>query len=197
MGFLDAKQRVLDVALTEHGRRQYAAGKLRFVYFSLHDDLVDYDPFIPSSGSYSSAAISDIISSCIEESPMLEPPTVPMRAVLSTGRSALLPRSTIFGASDGYSIVPMADVSPTASLIEGPQASNELGRAVSYRRDGSTALLVHLDHVGDLPSTAGVEYKVEAFLSSSDGLVPQEARTDLKGRPSLGMFIVAVPGGSE
>lgn len=51
MGYLDKQSRVIDVVLTECGRRLYALGKLDFAYFGLFDDMIDYDP-VKASGSF-------------------------------------------------------------------------------------------------------------------------------------------------
>lgn len=189
MGFLDAKQHVIDVSLTEEGRRRYATGELKFTFFSLHDDVVDYDPFIQASGSYSDSQLTDLIAAQIESTPVLEVPIITRRSVKSTGKHPLVPQSTIFTAKDGFSILPMSSVSPTGSSIETDQRSMTRS-TVSYRRDNATSLLVHLDHVGDMKGSGPQEFIVEAFLSSSDGLVRQDERIDLKDRVSFGAFLV-------
>jgi hypothetical protein len=50
-GFLDSKERVLDMVLTGVGKDLLFKGDLRFVYWIPFDDEVDYDPFITNSGS--------------------------------------------------------------------------------------------------------------------------------------------------
>ncbi len=45
-GFLDSKERVIDMVLTETGRRLLMKGELRFVYWIPFDDEVDYDPSV-------------------------------------------------------------------------------------------------------------------------------------------------------
>jgi hypothetical protein len=43
-GFLDAKERVIDMILTETGKQLLMKGELRFVYWTPFDDEVDYNP---------------------------------------------------------------------------------------------------------------------------------------------------------
>jgi hypothetical protein len=57
-GFLDAKERVLDVIITGIGKSLITKGDLNFVYWIPFDDEVDYDPYISTSASLSS---SDLI----------------------------------------------------------------------------------------------------------------------------------------
>lgn len=42
MAFLDPKERVLDVILTQHGRKLLSKGELKIKYYSFSDDEVDY-----------------------------------------------------------------------------------------------------------------------------------------------------------
>lgn len=185
MGFLDKTQRILDATLTEYGRQQYALGKLRFVNFSLHDDLVDYDPFILSSGSYAEEQLSSLRELIIEMTPTLEVPSIPMRTVSSTGKSALIPDQTIFSAASGYDILPAASISPTGSFISAKQHVID-GR---YRRSDMTEPVVHLDHVGDLKAEDRW-YLVKVLSSSSDGYREIPERYDSSDELSYGPFVI-------
>lgn len=42
MGFIDSKERVLEISLTQHGRKKLSEGKLSVKYYSFSDDEVDY-----------------------------------------------------------------------------------------------------------------------------------------------------------
>lgn len=48
----------MDVVLTDYGKELFSRGKLRFVYYAFSDDEIDYDPYISTSGSLSSAQLS-------------------------------------------------------------------------------------------------------------------------------------------
>lgn len=49
--FLDPKERVMEIKLTEHGRKMLGRGKFRPVYFAFSDDEVDYQVPVQTSGS--------------------------------------------------------------------------------------------------------------------------------------------------
>lgn len=42
MSFLDKKERVLEIVLTQHGRKKLAKGEFNPKYFAFSDDEVDY-----------------------------------------------------------------------------------------------------------------------------------------------------------
>lgn len=46
------------MVLTSEGKKLLSEGELRFVYFALFDDEVDYDPYISQSGSMNSEQLS-------------------------------------------------------------------------------------------------------------------------------------------
>jgi len=50
-GFLDPKERVIDMVLTDTGKSLLLKGDLQFVYWIPFDDEVDYDPFVWNSAS--------------------------------------------------------------------------------------------------------------------------------------------------
>jgi hypothetical protein len=50
-GFLDAKERVIDMVLTDTGKSLLLKGDLQFVYWIPFDDEVDYDPRVWNSAS--------------------------------------------------------------------------------------------------------------------------------------------------
>ena len=47
-GFLDSKERVIDMVLTDTGKSLLLMGDLQFVYWTPFDDEVDYDPPAPT-----------------------------------------------------------------------------------------------------------------------------------------------------
>lgn len=67
-GFLDSKERVVDMVLTDYGRKLYSKGKLRFVYYAFSDDEIDYDPWITNS-AYISGTLDgpDLTGSIVEQ----------------------------------------------------------------------------------------------------------------------------------
>lgn len=52
MAFIDAKERVMIITLTQLGRRKLSEGKLNIKYYTLNDDEVDYQAqYVNQSGS--------------------------------------------------------------------------------------------------------------------------------------------------
>ena len=104
-GFLDPDRDVLDVVLTQEGRAALAAGRLVFASWAPFDDGVDYDPYLPTSGSMSADALSDARLESIELTPMLE--CIPGRRVLDRmGRSTVGPFDPIFSVVSDATVVP-------------------------------------------------------------------------------------------
>lgn len=50
MAFLNPRERIIDIKLTQKGRELLSQGKLKIKFFSLFDDEIDYKN-IPLSGS--------------------------------------------------------------------------------------------------------------------------------------------------
>lgn len=74
-GFLDKNTRIIDMVLTNHGKKLLAKGELNFTYWIPFDDEIDYDPYIAESGSISEAQLSSSIYLSIENSPVREATT--------------------------------------------------------------------------------------------------------------------------
>ena len=55
-GFLDAKERVIDLVLTDQGKQLLLKGQLNFCYWIPFDDEVCYQPTVTVYGSASLAA---------------------------------------------------------------------------------------------------------------------------------------------
>lgn len=49
--FLDPKERIMDVILTQHGRKLLSQGKLIVKYYRFFDDEIDYVPPTYYSGT--------------------------------------------------------------------------------------------------------------------------------------------------
>lgn len=189
MGFLDRKNRVLDVVLTEEGRRQLALGELEFAFFSLHDDGIDYDPTISESGSLDEQALTARRIELIESTPCLEATIVPNDRKLNRSAGGQ-PSSFLYQAADRYTRLPAPSIVPSASLaIEASQARD----GDLYERTSQTSAVVSLRYVGDIDQAATKEFTVRVMGSSSDGLEALPKRADLDGRPSFGPFVVVIP----
>lgn len=66
-GFLDPKERIVDVVLTGLGKRLLSRGDLHFTYWIPYDDEIDYDPYVSNSGSLLSSDLAAAKISLTEE----------------------------------------------------------------------------------------------------------------------------------
>jgi hypothetical protein len=146
-GFLDKRQRILDVVLTDEGKRQLAEGGVDIAYFALVDDGVDYNP--PSTGSQT-------LETYIETTPLLEALTgLPTKAD-PLEVEQLNARSILFTTSN-------ADLVPSAAL------DSSDGAVRARREDGTvsdSATLILGCRVDDGSSDGFV---LQAMQSGSDG----------------------------
>ncbi len=176
MGYLDKQSRVMDVVLTERGRRLYASGRLDFAYFALFDDGLDYDPY--STGSLSEQERQQQI----EATPMLEAPFVrEVRGATAPGE----PRSHIFTAAPGYSSMPMV-TSPDGSELT--LMADQRRTLDTYSRTGTSLAQIDLVMEGDTEQ-GNPGFIVRVFASGSNGLEELDLRRDLSGRRSLDPFL--------
>ena len=53
MGFLDTKEDLLKIILTQHGRKKLSEGSLKIEFYALLDDEIDYEV---SSGAITGSA---------------------------------------------------------------------------------------------------------------------------------------------
>ena len=178
MGYLDRQSRVIDVVLTEKGRKLFSVGKLDFAYFGLFDDCLDYDP-VAATGSY-----SDVEREAqIEATPILEAPFV--RDVRGA-TAPLEPIDHIFTAAPGYQQVPRM-----SSPLDGSDASlmaDQRNDEGVYRRTGTNFAQIDLDVVGDT-ERGNPGFVVRVFSSGSNGLQPLKFRHDLNSRRAADPFI--------
>lgn len=179
MGYLDKQSRVIDVVLTERGRRLFAIGQLDFAYFGLFDDGLDYDPY--STGSLTDEEREELI----EATPMLEAPFI--REVRGVA-APMEPLSHLFTAAPGYENIPRM-ITPT----DGQQVSlmvDQRRTAGVYTRTGTSLAQIDLGVAGDTEQ-GNPGFIVRVFLSSSSGLSVQEMKKDLQGRRAFDPFIAA------
>ena len=177
MGFLDRQSRVIDVVLTEHGRRLYSTGQLDFAYFSLLDDGIDYDPW--TTGSFDdSARDAAVANALILEAPVLRD--------TRDGTHPLAPSSYLFTAR-GTDPIPHMVVPKTKR----PLALSADQRQVTpgtYTRTGTSTAQIVPQVLGESAS-AQEGYIVRVYASGSDGLQELDLRKDLSGRRCYDPFI--------
>lgn len=178
MGYLDKQSRVIDVVLTERGRKLYSTGRLDFAYFGLFDDCIDYDP-VRASGSFS----DEEREAQVESTVILEAPFV--RDVRGTV-APLEPIDHVFTASPGYVQIPTM-VAPLDGSEVDLMADQRREDGV-YRRTGTSLAQIDLDMVGEV-ERGNPGFIVRVLSSGSNGLQPLEFRRDLSARRAVDPFI--------
>lgn len=194
MGFLDGSERIQDVVLTPEGRRLLSMGRLEFVYFSVHDDGLSYDPINYLSGSLPEEELAEVRRS-IEDTPMLEAFSGrPVETAVDVDFT-LRPSSFVFDLPVGHRFIPSLQVTPdvTGSLmivdqgrVEG-SSTGDLG-SVQRQSDASVRMRVGLD-------LGGVQdgFLVRMYTSGSDGLTEIIPEIDGMNRLSYGLDVYVLP----
>ena len=178
MGYLDKQSRVIDVVLTERGRKLYSSGRLDFAYFGLFDDCIDYDP-AKCSGSFS----DDEREAQIEATPVFEAPIVPdIRGTIAP----LEPTAHIFTAAPGYVKIPTMVAPVDGSQID--LMADQRRSGDTYRRTGTSLAQIDLSVIGDAEN-GNPGFVVRVLSSGSNGLQSMEFRRDLSARRAVDSFI--------
>ncbi len=176
MGYLDKQSRVIDIVLTERGRRLYAAGELEFSYFGLFDDGIDYSPYSTGTLSEEERLVQ------IESTPMMEPTFVrDVRGVIAP----LEPASNVFTAAPGYNEVPHM-VKPTGDSLE--LSSDQRRDGGTYSRTGTSVAQIDLKVSGDT-ERGNPGFLIRVFSSGTEGLHPLILKRDLAGRRAFDPFV--------
>jgi hypothetical protein len=178
VGYLDKQSRVVDVILTELGRKLYSVGRLDFAYFGLFDDCIDYDP-VRSSGSFSDQERRDQI----EATPVLEAPFI--RDVRGTV-APLEPTDHMFTAAPGFVRIPTMDAPVDGSSVS--LMADQRSGGGTYRRTGTSLAQIDLDVVGET-ERGNPGFIVRVLSSGSNGLQPLGFRRDLSARRAADPFI--------
>ena len=196
MGFLDGQQRIIDMVITDEGRRQFSLGELRFVYYSFSDDGIDYKPIIMNSGSMNSMQLS---SSRIEQTEAY----IGHEAVCGLSRLKALHNidtvninNKLFTMPQGQKYLPRATFDPLVDsgsiqidqqkLEEISIKKDENGKVMSqigpidngFKRDHSSTFTVDLDVDDYFPDFMQEGFSVQVLLSGSDGLINIESKRD-------------------
>jgi hypothetical protein len=74
-GFLDKRERVVDMVLTSRGKLLLSQGNLNFVYWVVFDDEIDYTPFLYGTDQLSEPDLSALVLSQVESALVREATT--------------------------------------------------------------------------------------------------------------------------
>ena len=206
MGFIDKTDRVIDMVLTDEGRRQLASGELEFYEYAFFDGGIDYDPVIVGSGSLSEDDLLSAIRDQIEATLSLEVmPGLSLKRsrddlqVLNLGQ----PLYTMRQGKEDQPANPNAPDILTASdqvterrVEETRVTRDQLGREVDrvgpfFRGNEvlkSTVLTLDLAVLDGLPSSEG--FHLTVLASGSDGLERAPLRIDLDEQLSFGPDLI-------
>ncbi len=176
MGFLDKQSQIVDVVLTEHGRRLYASGKLDLVYFAVLDDGVDYDPY--------PATLSDTDrETMIEHASSFEAPIVMRR---NDPIGTLEPVNHVFTAADGFETIPQISSPMTSSFDVSCAQYVAIDSKYARKATSRANILMALDGEAE----AGAHgFTVRVFSSGSSGLTWLGPRRDSDLRRAFDPFI--------
>lgn len=209
-GILDKKDRVIDLVLTQEGRRLLSLGQLDFVYFSLFDDEVDYDPWINGSGSLTEQELSASIREQIDHAMILEATTGFMPGPSQIGRETFGVREPLFTMPQGQRILPELEIVPdTSGSVEVIQRKveevyikrdqtgavlNKIGPVdIGYERVKSSDSVINVNVKDYLDDKSQAGFLVKVFISGSDGLQEIDHKRDFRGDSSYGLDLKIFP----
>lgn len=124
-GFLDPKERVIDMVLTDVGKSLLLKGELQFVYWIPFDDEVDYNPYVSESGSLSASALQARKDE-LTESPLVREATMGYRGLNFREEDTTNVNRPMFSAPPGVGqsfALPELSVDPTGTTVEIKQRS--------------------------------------------------------------------------
>lgn len=184
MGFLDKKSRVIDMVLTDYGRDLLSQGKLEFSFYTLHDDGVDYNPFIFESGSLSAEEQTSRKNDQIESSLVLEALPGYQKSSGKNGKDTINFNSFLFTVPQGNREFPEASIfsQDISSSLEAKQQSvaessvvrDSEGRDIAVVEQTDLGFLVFYPTLNEIDVLSNqIEndgFTVRIFESGSDGL---------------------------
>lgn len=203
MGLLDKKERIVDMILTQEGRRQLSLGQLEFRYFCLFDDEVDYDPYVPSTGSLTDTQLRELKTRLIEDAVVFEAFHGVVPAVARDRDNLGLPRSRIFDMPQGSDLLPRATFTP--DVLSG---SLEIRQAIvsadgpeslpaGVMRQTPTVFGISTDVVDGFVDSKDVGVLVRVFVSGSEGLQEVIPARDYSGDICYGLSLKALTDESD
>lgn len=186
-GFLDKRDRVVDMVLTDYGKELFSVGRLDFVYYAFSDDEVDYDPYIFNSGSLSSTELTASKVEQIEATLVREATTGFRKASDLTGDDTTNINNITFSMPQGQKVLPLMRFNPDVTSgsvktnqraiqevhVKRDQNGNEIDRIgpfdKGHEKFGSSLFMLELkvDDFFDVGSNEG--FRVDVFLSASEG----------------------------
>lgn len=135
-GFLDKNDRIIDMVLTNEGKRLLSNGELRFCYFALFDDEVDYRPFVANSSSLTTDQLSSSIEDQIENTLVREASTG-YRAYNLSGSDFVNVHRPLFTIPQGQTVLSRMSASLPSSDTYHIQTKQRKIQEIHVQRDPS------------------------------------------------------------
>jgi hypothetical protein len=197
-GFLDRDNRIIDMVLTNNGKRLLSQGDLRFCYWTPFDDEIDYQPYIAESSSLSQDQLSSSIYSSIENTPVREAVSG-YRNFNSSGSDTVNVIHPMFTMPQGQKVLPRSVfVENTGTFVistnqRSVQRIHQKGEAtgkfinsiqpqdLGVERFDSTDFSIFLSYFKDsFPSDFQTEgFQIRVLKSGSNGYVELRTRRDM------------------
>lgn len=188
MGFLDQQERIIDMVLTDEGKRQLSVGELKFVYYSFFDDAVEYNPYISNSSSLTSEQLSAEKTKQTESFLGMEAVTGLSFKRLQNDLDTINVNKPLFTMPQGLKVLPRATYDPDIvsgtiqtsqqklSTIYTKKDSN--GTTISsdgpfdngFIREKTSAVTVDLGYQDFFPEFMQKGFLINVLASGSDGL---------------------------
>lgn len=166
-GFLDSKDRVIDLVLTETGKALLLRGELSFNFWVPYDDEVDYAPIVRDARADQSSALR---AQELTESPLITEARSGYRGLNLAAADLMNVNRPMYSAPPGtgkISPLPLIAVSPTGGLSCSITQRQTVVTGVAGQSDtlidryGATEGILSADYsLGSYPA----EHRLEGFL---------------------------------
>jgi hypothetical protein len=140
-GFLDSKERVIDMVLTDVGKSLLLKGDLHFTYWIPFDDEIDYDPIVVESASLDARDLQ-LKKTMIAEDPLIREATMGYRGLNYTQADTTNVHRPMYSAPPGVGqTYPLLSASiSTGSLIVPVVQTKQSKLYVQYDDKGQTII---------------------------------------------------------
>lgn len=157
-GFIDKNTRILDMVLTNYGKKLLSDGNLNFCYWTAFDDEIDYDPFISTSSSLSEEELLEAVYTSIETTPIREA-TSGYRSGNKIGEDRTNLNNPMFTVPQGQEILPRS-VFPDDSTREVETLQRRIIKVFSAPKTGPN----------NIPHLEPVDIGIERFIGNKSGV---------------------------
>lgn len=188
MGFLDQQERIVDMILTDEGKRQLSVGELEFAYYSFFDDGVEYDPYIAYSASLTEEQLISAKEKQTESYLGLEAVVGLSYKRLQNDLDVINVNKPLFTMPQGSKVLPRATFDPDVSSgsiqttqqkistiytkkdPDGNVLSSDGPFDEGYIREKTSAFTIDVGYRDFFPEFMQQGFLIQVLASGSDGL---------------------------